>query len=68
MNRACEVFRGLQFAIDKRSIEDQLRTLIGDLSTAPLLDLVLHRLKVPLDAVYAHGKRIDQVEVLAVLG
>ena len=58
----------LKFAIDKRLIQNQLGTLVADLRTAPLLDLPLHRLKVPLDAVHAHGKRINQVEALAVLG
>jgi hypothetical protein len=60
--------RCLQFAIDKRLIQNQLGTLVGDLRTSPLLDLPLHGLEVPLDSVHAHGKRVDQVEALAVLG
>ena len=35
---------------------------------APALDLPLHRLKVPLDAVYSDWERIGEVEALAVLG
>jgi hypothetical protein len=63
-----ETSRRLQFAIDKRGIEDQLGTLVGDSRTAPLLDLPVHRLEVPLEAVHANGKRINQVEALAVFG
>ncbi len=39
-----------------------------DLRLTPALDLVLHRLEVPLNAVHSNGKGIDQVEALGVFG
>src|SRR5215472_4305150 len=43
----------VELAIDKCRVADQLRLRIADLSLAPGLDLTLHRLKVPLDAVHS---------------
>lgn len=41
---------------------------IGNLGLAPRLDLPVHRLKVPLDAVHSDGQRIDPVKALGVPG
>ncbi len=54
-------------AVDERAVENQFCALVGDLSLPPQLRLALHRLDVPLDAVYSNGERIDQVEALTVL-
>jgi hypothetical protein len=43
---------GVEFAVNKCRVKDQLRLGIGDLCLAPRLDLALHRLEVPLDAVH----------------
>jgi hypothetical protein len=42
--------------------------LIRDLCLPPAFHLALHGLEVSLDPVHAHGKSINQVETLAVLG
>ena len=57
-----------QLAVDERGIEDQLRCVVSDLRLPPCLDLALQRLEVPLDAIYAHRERINQIEALGVLG
>lgn len=47
-------------------VEDQLRSRIRDLHLTPALNLALHWLEVPLDAVYLDREGIDQVEALRV--
>jgi hypothetical protein len=39
----------------------------GDLRLSRAFNLALHRFEVPLDAVHANSKRVNQVEVLTVL-
>jgi hypothetical protein len=53
MDLGQQAFRSVELAVNKCRVEDQLRLGIGDLSLAPRLDLAPHRLKVPLDAIYA---------------
>ena len=42
--------------------------IVGDLRLSPQFNLALQRLEVPLDSVHAHRERINQIEVLGVLG
>ncbi len=58
----------VQGAVDERIVEDQFCALVGDLCLPPELHLAPQRFKVPLNPVYADGKRVDQVEALGVFG
>src|SRR6185437_1006937 len=59
--------RSFKPAVDESRIEDELGAFIGDLGLSPAFDLALHRFEVALNAIDSDSKRIDQVEVLAVL-
>jgi hypothetical protein len=57
----------IELALDKGSIQDQLRLVVGDLRLTPALDLTPHGLEIPLDAIYTKRERVDQIEALGVL-
>jgi len=46
---------GASSFIHKCRVEDRLRLGIGDLRLSPALDLTLHRLKVPFNAIDSHS-------------
>ena len=56
-----------ELTVNESRIEDQLDTIIGDLRLSRAFNPALHRFEVPLDAVHANSKRVNQVEALTVL-
>ncbi len=61
MNLGQQALGSVQLALNECRVEDQLRAGIGDLRLTPALDLALHRLEIPLDAVHSNGKGIDKI-------
>ena len=57
-----------KLSFDKGSIDDEPRRIVRDLQTAPLFDVLAHRLEIPLHAVYPDGQGVQNGEVLGVLG
>lgn len=55
-----QVLGYLKFSLDERSIDDQLRALIGKARPFPCFDLLPHWLEVPLHAVHADGEDVDE--------
>ena len=62
-----QVLRDLQFVLDERLVDDQLRHGRGQLPPLPLFNLALERFEIALDSVHADGKGILDREVLGVL-
>ena len=62
-----QVLRDLQFVLDERLLNDQLRHRGGQLPPLPLFNLALERFEIALDSVHADGKRILDREVLGML-
>src|SRR5437773_5563695 len=53
---ARQVFRGVQFLFDERSIYKELGVGFRELEVLPGLDLAAHGLEIALHPVYAHGQ------------
>lgn len=49
-----------ELTVNESRIEDQLGAIIGDLRLSQAFNLALHRFEVPLDAVHANSKRVNQ--------
>jgi hypothetical protein len=62
-----QVLRDLQFVLDERLVDDQLRHRGGQLPPLPLFNLALERFEIALDSVHADGKRILDRKVLGML-
>src|SRR5260370_41519093 len=58
---------GVQIAVHKRGVKDELRLRISALVLSPTFNLPLHRCEISLDAVDSHSERVNQLEALAVL-
>lgn len=55
----------VQFALDEGLVDDQLRAFVRKAGPFPSLDLLSHRLEVPLHAVHADGEDVYEIQVLA---
>ncbi len=62
------MFRGLEFALDERPVDDQFRCRVRKARSLPRLDLFSHRLEVPLHAVYSNREDVHEAQMLGVLG
>lgn len=68
MNSPGQVFWGVQLALHKSLVDDQFRGLIRKSRRLPRLDLLLHRLEVPLHAVHPDRENVHEAQVFGVLG
>jgi hypothetical protein len=60
--------RLLGASFDERTVDDQFRLGVTDLSLPLRLDLSPHGFEVALDPIHSHGKCVNQIEALGVLG
>jgi len=54
------MFRGVEFALYKDLLDDQFRCRVRKEGSLPRLDLLPHRLEVPLHAVHADGEDVEE--------
>jgi len=67
MNPAGEMFGNIQLAFDESPVDDQFRGLVRKSRGLPRLDLLPHRLEVPLHAVHSDREDIHEAHVFGVL-
>ncbi len=67
MDTTGQVFGNIQLALHKGPVDNQLRGLIWKAGTFPGLDLLPHRLEVPLHAVHPNREDVHEAQVLGVL-
>jgi len=67
MHGASQVFRSLQFSLDKGFVDHDLGRDIGDFTFLPGFYLLSHRLEVPLHSIDANRVAVDEQERLRVL-
>jgi hypothetical protein len=68
VNAPGQVFGGVEFALHECPIDDQFRCIVQKACSLPRLDLLPHRLEVPLHAVYPNREDVYKAKVLGVLG
>src|SRR5665213_1035387 len=62
------MLRNVDFGFDERLIDDDPRRDISELGVTPMADLLRHRLEIPLHVGDPNLKRMDEIEVLRMLG
>lgn len=62
------MLRKVDIPLDKGLVDDELRRYVRELRLAPSRNLLRHRIEVPLHFRNADVERVDQVEILGVLG
>ena len=67
MDAAAQMLGNIQLALHKGTIDDQLRGLIREACSLPGLDLLPHRLEVPLHAVHFDGEDPHEARCLVCL-
>src|ERR1700731_396398 len=53
MHRTGKMFRGFQFALDKRLVDDHLGSDVCQFTSLLCFDLLSHRLKIPLHSIHS---------------
>src|SRR5690348_14560344 len=66
MNTPGEMPWYIQPALDKRPVDHELGSFVREPSSLPALNLLPHRLEIPLHAVDAYCEDVDKAEVLGV--
>ena len=54
MHRTGKMFRGFQFALDKRLVDDHLGSDVCQFTSLLCFDLLSHRLKIPLHSIHSN--------------
>ncbi len=68
VDAAGQVLGDIQLALDECPVDDQLRGLVLKTCPLPSLDLLPHRLEVPLHAVHSHREDVHEAQMFGVLG
>ena len=68
VNAPGQVFRGVELALYECPVDDQFRCVVQKACSLPCLDLLPHRLEVPLHTVYPDREGIHEAQMLGVLG